>query len=663
MNTQAVPSLFAAPLKLSTAVLLLGLFLSACGDDQGPITEMKSGDFTYSPSSINFQQVAVGDSFTEFLRVSNHGEHTVTLSDLRLQNGDRGTAQAFSVINAWEGRYELEPDSTLALEIRYAPTEAIRYSGILSFKTNVPDNAEVNIPISTATPRPELFTTPESVAFTRTPPGASDWRRLDIRNIGYADLEIESISISGDSEFSISYPYLTDTGLGPATQDASNPPSTVKPNEFFPIRVTFDAVDDQFRSAIISIKSNDPNQAVYPVVVTANSNAPCLEVEHDEVDFGYASIGNTTRNTVTLINCSDVAETVITSVQLTDDADGVFAIDSSYLPGHLAEGGNAVLGPNEVASFPISYAPKEERADQGTLLIRSNDAARTAIEVPIKGQGSNFECPISVAEGRIIGTTRWEDDTILAVPLDEVEFTAEQSYDPDETDLSYQWTILQRPLGSGAYLEPNTNAKNPTMLVDIAGIYVIELTVFDEYGIASCEPSQVRIEAHPNSDIHVELTWEVPSSSLKTGTDIDLHYLHPDGEFGHFYRLSMNSTWEIFYNNPGPQDWGGGESVSLDIDDRNGDKPENINHRNPTSGNTYSVGVYYYSDPSNYGVTEATIRVFLAGQLVSEMTQRLENAGGSSGSGDFWHVLDIPWDGIELNVEPVDIVHSGFPGL
>ena len=80
------------------------------------------------------------------------------------------------------------------------------------------------------------------------------------------------------------------------------------------------------------------------------------------------------------------------------------------------------------------------------------------------------------------------------------------------------------------------------------------MTNLDATSSEYCEqdPAQVRIFAEPDEDIHLQLVWDTPGDRDQTdgtGTDVDLHFLHPNG-MSWFDRLQ-----DCFFGNPSP-DWG-----------------------------------------------------------------------------------------------------------
>jgi hypothetical protein len=75
------------------------------------------------------------------------------------------------------------------------------------------------------------------------------------------------------------------------------------------------------------------------------------------------------------------------------------------------------------------------------------------------------------------------------VQLGTVVLDGSQSHDPDGDDITYAWSLVQRPAGSLASLS-DTAVVNPTFVADVQGEYRASLTVTDEFGAASA-PAEV----------------------------------------------------------------------------------------------------------------------------------------------------------------------------
>jgi PKD repeat protein len=84
------------------------------------------------------------------------------------------------------------------------------------------------------------------------------------------------------------------------------------------------------------------------------------------------------------------------------------------------------------------------------------------------------------------------DQTVTAGAT--VQLSGAASTDTNSNALTYSWAILSQPAGSTAVLS-NTTIVNPTFIANVAGIYVVQLTVSD--GNSNSQPVTVMITANP----------------------------------------------------------------------------------------------------------------------------------------------------------------------
>ncbi|MBT6175671.1 MAG: hypothetical protein HOI23_00390 [Deltaproteobacteria bacterium] len=238
------------------------------------------------------------------------------------------------------------------------------------------------------------------------------------------------------------------------------------------------------------------------------------------------------------------------------------------------------------------------------------------------------------------------------IPNTWVYLLGTDSSDPDGQSLTYSWSIDEKPDGSSTALIGATTS-SPSMLADVAGDYLICLTVTDSESCPS-EPDCLTLTVKPQVSLHLELTWDTTSS------DLDLHYRAPGGTFYDSYPSCGSTSSDVYWCSSNP-DWGSGglgvpDGISandpvLDVDNVIGYGPENINQDMLlNSALMQTVGVHYWLD-SGGGITNARVRIYVDGELELEAVQAMSGP-------QFWEVADIyvSNDGTDVQITPL----SGF---
>ncbi len=648
-------------------IALLGVLatsLMACGSDaddkgngDGSIVGAVTARIQTDSPSIDFAATAQGMPVTEGVRISNVGDGTLRISSIRLvedTDSDEGGVE-FQRGELWQDSASLETDGFIDLDVVYTPLDSSPDEGAIIIESNDPTQRTLRIPISSADLAPRIFSqTP--VSFSRVPPVTDEtrdknWQISQVQNIGESPLEINDVVVVGN-DFKVSFPTSDDPLADPA-DDTDQWPRTLAPDGQFPVRIYFNPIDNEPSTADLIFFTNDPDNSQYTVELQGNSGAPCIKLsQEDEINFGEGGIGFANNKTITVENCSPTSDLTISNIEVTDDGGGVFAVKEGSLPTGLpAE--DAIIPPDNTANFVLTYTPEDLSVSNGMLNVQSDDPAKRNLEIPIVGKGTNNVCPQAFAEARVQDTSRYQQ-MIRTIPLKRIELRGTSSTDTNGTVDAYEWTIISRPPNSTARLEPSNTSSEPDLFLDLAGTYVIELVVYDNEGLASCndeETKQVVIQAVPDEDIHVQLVWDTPRDADQTdgvGTDVDLHYLHPNGNWN-------RGQYDIYWRNP-TADWGASgpdDDPSLDIDDRDGAGPENVNHNSPETGLIYAVGVHYYAD-NGLGPSYATLRIFINGVQKYEYPDRY-----LAGAGQFWRAAGIKWPSGEII--GINQLSNGFP--
>lgn len=220
-------------------------------------------------------------------------------------------------------------------------------------------------------------------------------------------------------------------------------------------------------------------------------------------------------------------------------------------------------------------------------------------------------------------------------PLTTVAILAEAIDDGDS--LSYMWELASREVGSSAGPPSPRNRAETNFTPDIAGEYLLRVTVTDDDGeFATCETT---VLAFSDEGLRVEMFWNTGGS-----TDMDLHLAREEAT--HWFDEG-GSDDDCYYANcnaddgdvlewyaPGPDD-----NPRLDLDDTTGFGPENINIDEPRSG-TYTIGVHAYS-----GRGDVTVRVYCGGDRTFPRAEfgpvTLTSPGGGGPTSRFWRVAEV----------------------
>ncbi|MFW5967007.1 MAG: choice-of-anchor D domain-containing protein [Persicimonas sp.] len=623
--------------------------LSGCSD----IEESRTGQLVISPGQVTFDRLDPEEEAVEEFTLRNADDaDPVTVQSMEMRpRSDEVTDEDLELLDPPSEEFELEPEEERTFEVRYTE-RGQRNAAIIDVEAN--DSSETReVEVETVANSPELEARPNPVRFPRLEPGqgASDKMTVTVRNYGSVPLTIHDVSYSGGNAFSVD--GLDEEEDEPVSiepydsADAEEDPESYE-YEFEVNYAPEEEGEDEGELKLISNdtsqETNDDGLGVSRVDVLANADSPCILVDGTTRRFGQVPIDREQVDVVEITNCG--SETLeIDGIELTENSDDdEFALDlgswDSNGDGEIdqpveLEGSDD--GAGDSATFNIEYGPTEEGADSGEVVITSNDPSQGELPLELVGRGSDGECPEAEALARVKGEGSAGRPSISAAPLDTIILDGTGSEDPDGRVEDGSWRFVELPDDAD---EPSINdaEEDPDdpLLKEFkpltAGTYVAELTVVDNEGFESCDPAQVEITVIPNETVHVELTWtnpEDPDETDDTGSDVDLHLakMGPGAWF--------EEPYDIYYQNP-ENDWNP-ESPSLDIDDRDGAGPENIQMDDPANCEWYAVGVHYFRQ--RYGTAYATIRIYINENLVFEsLNTPLKNGD------NFWDVARIHWN-------------------
>ena len=447
---------------------------------------------------------------------------------------------------------------------------------------------------------PELVVAPETVDFGGVVVLYSETETVQLLNTGRDELEISALNVTGD-----------DDGIFGLTVDAEldeNGLYVLEPGDSLSAEISFAPEKYINYTRSLRVTSNDPEKPDRYIPITGSGvdgPVPDIAIEALSLDFGLVTVGSPRNLTLDIEN----------------EGDGELSLDNVSIdpagPFTIASAGSSTIAGESSTTWIVQYAPTADGGDNARLVIQSNDPDEPEVSVALLGNGggdfaypdARIDCPSGPVRPPIL------------VPMD-----GRRSSDPNGYAItSYEWTVQERPGGSGAYLQ-DPFADYTQLFADISGSYEVQLVVENEIGLRS-EPASCSFEAVPQKSVHIEMFWDVPNS------DVDLHLV----QYG--YGL-FELPGDCNYCNPNPN-WGAdGEAGDplLALDNRAGYGPENINMDSPGNGD-YDVFVHYFDDKGG-GTAVVTVKVWVNGALEWEGSQALTD-------NQLWQVGFLRWpDGI-----------------
>ncbi len=505
----------------------------------------------------------------------------------------------------------VEAHEQYTIQLVLTPEEQESLSGTLEVHSDDLEEPQYFVPITVTICEPELEIDPEEYDFTGVHLGESETRSVTIENSGCYPLELTTIALGSATTEDFSVETRPDDGL------------VLQQNETTEIEVRYapdgsEAAD--VGSIVLDTNDRDEEHVVIPFI--AEPVPAQIEVTPDSLHFDALSEGASILKTLTIKNVSTGGLLILHRFELITE--GTVFYKGTIPPDQLAPGGQFF--------YKIGYAPDDTLPDTGTLVIYSNDPdpEDAVLSIPLSGDGvSTNQCPIADAG---------EDQEVE--PLARVQLDGTGSSDPDGTVEQYLWTVIDKPSDSRSIPIP-MNIAQPNFFFDIAGTYTLQLRVWDNQGMESCEPATVTYTAVPGETIHIQLIWDTPNS------DMDLHLVRPGGALwdglahgGSDYPVSYDdcffSTCKQEYEPSGnPVDWSSCGHPSLDIDDQNGYGPENINLNDPCEGD-YELYVHFW-DAFDAGPTTAKVRIYVLGEL------RYQEEVLFTEEHKRWYVANIRW--------------------
>lgn len=604
----------------SLVALSLALSVASCTDCSDG-TGVDTPLLVIEPNRLLFDQLEQGEESIEYLTISNAGDGDLIIDRIRLSEGP---SEVFVPLHAGRG-VTLETGESFDFGVLYRHDGAT-ISGEIEIISNDPTSRTTAVPIDVLVTDARLFVAPNPVEFGRVPVGDVRVEEVMLHNMSLTPLALRDIFVVGNAF------RIVNGQMGGGGEEL--------------------LLEGEPRSLMLEYTSNGSTdvgslvvrhaEGATEVPLVGNANTPCVQVEPSVVDFDVVEMGSFSERVITVRSCSLSDESppaTISRIEL--GAPPVHPASTDFSLDEI-EPTPITVPPGAESEFIARYSPTGLGMDEGVIIIETDDPLFPMVEVPMTGVGVERVGPLARAGCREAGTDGPFLDSLPTTPLTHLECTAAESLG-DVVD--YAWDAFVSPGGSTVFTP--SDAELTDVQIPLAGLYQLGVTVFDDAGLE--DTAFVEVVSLSDDDIRVELTWVTPADPDQHdlhGSDIDLHFVHPNGCW-------EDLEWDVHFRNPGP-DWGirgnGSDDPKLDLDDTDGAGPENVSLRRPENV-TYRIGVHYFAD-RDHGPSFATVRVYVRGILMFE-----ENNKEVPVTDTWWVVADLDWRTGE--VLPIDELHIG----
>lgn len=326
--------------------------VSLVAESYGPNIEIE-------PRSVDFGVVLPSTGVDRTVLIRNTGDRPLTVSGAQI-SPPGSFSGAFPALPA-----NVAANDTLPLTIHFAPEDLIRYDATLVVASDDADQPTVSVSLT------GLGGDPNACALSPTPPavpaglrerGVWARHRVLLTNYGPNDCNVSSAVLTGDGAFTIA---------------AGAPAQFVVPGNgvaAVPIELSVPAYGPI--TASLAVTSDDPNQAVATIPLSAEASSGGVRMAPTYVDFGRVNPTCRSRQQSVFIHNDSAAGVTLEAVAMNPATPATFELTPVGVP--------ATIAPGASLAIPMRYRPTAAGVEYGLLDVRVDGIDST---IPLRGEG------------------------------------------------------------------------------------------------------------------------------------------------------------------------------------------------------------------------------------------------------------------------------------
>src|SRR5277367_6847536 len=409
-----------------------------------------------SPSSVSFGNVAMGQSATKTLTLTNTGTEALSVSGISVAGTGFTASGPHLPISLAAGQ-------STSISAVFKPTAGNADTGTITITSNAagsPSLVALSGTGTTATTAAALTVTPTTIAFGSVAVGSEQTQTVHVENTGNETATISKLTISG-------------TGVSLSGMTA---PTTLAAGQTANLTVTYKPVAAGTLTASLAIASNATNPNVV-VGINATATSSTLAATPSSVSFGNVVVGSNTTQTIRLQNIG-TSEVKISAI--TPSVSSI-AISGVTTPINLAPGTSATLTaaykPTAAGSVTGKITVTSNAVGSPTIVDLSATAAAAAVQLTPSASSLSFGSVTLGSSGASQLTVKSTGNTnasISKVTITGTGFVLESSaasviLDPSQTE---SYTVNFDPKATGSVsgtLTITSNAANSPLNIALSG--------------------------------------------------------------------------------------------------------------------------------------------------------------------------------------------------
>jgi hypothetical protein len=444
---------------ISGAVALLVILVtSGCVGVTGKGTNpaVAGPSIEISPSSVSFGNLAIGQSATKPVTVTNSGTEMLTVSGISVAGAGFSASGPKLPISLSAGQ-------SASISAVFKPTAGKTDTGTITIASNA-DGSPSLVALSgtgtTGATAAALTATPNSIAFGSVAVGSEATQIIKLENTGSEAAAISKVAFSG-------------TGLSISGMTA---PMTLDGGKATTLTVTYKPTSAATLAGNVSITSNASDPSIV-IGINATATSSTLAATPSSVSFGNVVVGSNTTQTIRLQN---IGTSQVKISSLTPSVANV-TISGITLPANLAPGASATLTaaykPTAAGSIAGKITVTSNAVGSPTIIELSATAAAASIQLTPSATSLSFGNVTVGSSGTnqlTVKSTGNTNASISKVSVGGTGFVLESSaasviLDPSQSET---YTVNFDPKATGSVtgtLTITSNAANSPMKISLSG--------------------------------------------------------------------------------------------------------------------------------------------------------------------------------------------------